>query len=378
MLIPDVDTENFDPRASHFPVFSPDGKMIAIKQGKQTVGIWNTSTGEHLNTLTGHESTLSLPVFSPDSKTIVTKTFVRFDKGGTVRLWDVATGENIMTFSYPDYYPQFVFSPDGKMLATNYSDNSVRLWDTTTGENIKTLTGHTDVVHTPIFSRDGRILATHSKNWTVRLWEVAAGKNIKTFNAPGGTSIKISHSPENDLLVISANSWEKTATIWNVNTAERLVTFSKHSGGFFKSISQTFSKWLQPRKFRHRRIASIRAIKYSPSGDTLMVVMDNEMLRLWNVRTTKPIGKPIDPVKDDKKGSFVGAIYSPDGKTFATVPASHAGNVRLWDAATGKYLITLRGHTNADGYAVTFSPDSRKFATGHMDGTVILWNIPTR
>ena len=178
-LIRNEDIVNFDPHVNRLPVFSPDGKMIAIIQGKETVGIWNTSTGEHISTLTGHEGPLNSPVFSPDGKTIVTKTFVRFGKGGTVRLWDVDIGEKIMEYENPGDYPKFVYSPDGKTLSTNNSDNSVRLWDTTTGENKNILTGHTDSVYTLMYAQDGKTLVTHSKDYSVRIWDTTTGENIK-------------------------------------------------------------------------------------------------------------------------------------------------------------------------------------------------------
>lgn len=370
MLIQNVGIEDFDPRAGYFPVFSPDGKMIAIEQGKQTVGIWNTSTGEHINTLTGHEGPLNLPVFSPNGKTIVTETFVRFGKGGTVRLWNVKTGEMIMKYEKPEDYPVFLYSPDSETLATDYTDNTIRLWDTTTGENIITLKGQTDKIYPLMYERDDKTLITSSRNRPFRFWNTSTGEIIKTLKMPQGTSTKIRYSPTDELLVISTNQRDKTASLRNLTTGEPPTILKRHSEGIFGYNSK---------KSRNRFPELINWKILSPTGDTLMVVMEYDKIRLWNLHTGKPIGKPIH-LNDQyvSRSSQIGKVfYSPDGKMVATFPRSYEGGyLRLWKASTGKLKYTFPWLTNLYAQGIKFSPDSRKIITEHTDGTVLIWNIP--
>ena len=56
--------------------------------------------------------------------------------------------------------------------------------------------------------------------------------------------------------------------------------------------------------------------------------------------------------------------------------ASSDKTAKLWDAETGRELLTLEGHT-ADVYAAPFSPDGRLIATGSFDGTIKLWRAAT-
>ena len=367
ILIRNKDIDDFDLRANNLPVFSSDGKMIAIEQESDTVGIWNTNSGEHISTLTGHEGTLKLPVFSPNGKTIVTSTYIRFSRRGTMRLWDVATGEKIMKYENPEDFHVFVYAPDGKTLATNYTDNSIRIWDTTTGENIKTLIGHTDKSYSLMYGQDGKTIATHSKDMSVRLWDITTGENIKTLKKPNGLNIELMRSTDGDIQAIVSNPWDKTVEFWDVATGQRMKTLPKHREGFFG--------W-QPKKYENDLNWTI----LSPNRETLMIVMEYDKIRLWNLHTEKPIGKPIH-LKDQHLGrerQIGNAFYSPNGKMLATYPLSYKGYLRLWKASTGKLMKTFPWLTNLYSEGIKFSPDSRKIITEHTDGTVLIWDIPQR
>jgi WD40 repeat protein len=61
---------------------------------------------------------------------------------------------------------------------------------------------------------------------------------------------------------------------------------------------------------------------------------------------------------------------SRDGRRALT--ASQDNTVKLWDAATGKELLTLRGHSQ-EVTAVEFSADNHSVLTGSRDGTAIVW-----
>jgi hypothetical protein len=64
--------------------------------------------------------------------------------------------------------------------------------------------------------------------------------------------------------------------------------------------------------------------------------------------------------------------WSPDGRRIASGGGDQT--VQVWNAADGSHVFTYRGHVgNVD--AVAWSPDGRRIASGGADGTVQIWRI---
>ena len=49
-------------------------------------------------------------------------------------------------------------------------------------------------------------------------------------------------------------------------------------------------------------------------------------------------------------------------------------SVRLWSVGDGKLVRELKGHANAV-FALAFSPDGSRLASGGFDGALLLWNV---
>ena len=100
-----------------------------------------------------------------------------------LKIWDVATGRQIMTTRLSDvYFIRIRFRPDGKRLdfvglQSPLCVPAVRGLDAETGSNVLPPLGeHTLDVQDGVFSPDGKRLATGSLDKTVRMWDLATGQ----------------------------------------------------------------------------------------------------------------------------------------------------------------------------------------------------------
>ena len=72
--------------------------------------------------------------------------------------------------------------------------------------------------------------------------------------------------------------------------------------------------------------------------------------------------------------AVLSVAFSPDGRRIVT--ASMDETAKVWDAETGRELLTLKGHTRSVN-SVAFSPDSRRIVTGSSDETAKVWDAET-
>jgi len=115
---------------------------------------------------------------------------------------------------------------------------------------------------------------------------------------------------------------------------------------------------------------------FDPKGDTLAIAGE--------MKGASPVGLILWDLKNDCQhviiknnlSSVRAFAYSRDGTRFATGHTD--GAVRVWDAATCRQLAELKGHANWVSL-VAFSPDGKTLATFGIDYhfQIVLWDIGT-
>lgn len=117
---------------------------------------------------------------------------------------------------------------------------------------------------------------------------------------------------------------------------------------------------------------AVRALAWSKDGMVLAaaggVPGRKGEIKIWKVDGT------LQATASGHADCIYAVAVSPDGATIAS--ASYDKLIKLWDAATGKELKTLKDHTDAI-YALTFTPDGKRLISGAADRTIKVWDPAT-
>jgi WD40 repeat protein len=109
------------------------------------------------------------------------------------------------------------------------------------------------------------------------------------------------------------------------------------------------------------------SVAWSPDGSLMATGMEAGTTQVWDAET----GKSLLTLSGNKE-IVTSVVWSPDGKFIATV--SGVNTAAVWNAETGNRLFTLRGH-NRPVRSVAWSPNGKRLATGSLDGTAKVWDV---
>ena len=123
-------------------------------------------------TLKGHTNRVGRVAFHPSGSFLGSASF-----DGTWRLWDVATGAELLTQEgHSKEVYALTFQDDGALVASGGFDAIGRVWDTRTGRTAMVLDGHIKEILAMDFAPNGYQVATGAGDDTVRIWDLRALK----------------------------------------------------------------------------------------------------------------------------------------------------------------------------------------------------------
>jgi WD40 repeat protein len=299
------------------------------------------------------------------------------------------------------------FSTDGRRLVTAGNDGTARVWDATTGRELLCLRVHRSQITSVAFARDGQWLVTGSTDGMARVWDAISGQELRKFQNQGtGPLWAVAVTPDGKRVV--TGSEEGTPRILDAASGQILLTLQGPTPlpRFAASLVGLLRSWqgpllaasvLYPGRTGHT--GRVWSIAVSRDGQRLITGSGDATARIWDAATGRLLLPPL------QHGAEVTAVaISTNGQMMATA-CGLAGEVTLWDAATGRHLrsLCIAYHVQRSialtpdgkrvvsgtrfwdtvsdqeitasvlGPCVTVSPDGQRLAMGSWDGTVSVW-----
>ena len=366
------------------------GTRIATSSDDQTAKIWDAATGDELLTLRGHTNWVFRLVFSPDGTLLATAS-----QDGTAKVWDTRTGEVLRTFfGHGDAVFDVAFNPDGKRVATGGMDGNVRVWEAISGKELLTLPiegGVSGVAPGGVaFSLDGmRVAVAENGSQAVEVWNAVTGEVLLRKDQSLAPVDDIAFSPNGKLA--ATGSLNTKPEVWDAATGKVLYTLSGHLDSVNSIAFSPDSTRLATASWDHTaRVWDITPsteslyiplnlpmpfpISYSPDGTRIVThsldySAEKHNLKIWDAISGKELLTLRGSATQISLGPFF--AYSPDGKMVA---GSSDRAVIVWDAQNGDQLFTLSGHTDVV-FRIAFSPTGTRLASGSFNGEIIVWDV---
>lgn len=146
--------------------YSPDGKLLAVGGGKE-VRVYETATGKLVFQSAGHPDPVYAAAFSPDGERVAS---AGAGKPSGIRLWESHTGKKLpMIETTQRTIRHLAYSRDGTRIAAAAFDGTARLYDVATGAELLSLK-HNGNVNAVALSPDGKRLAVACADKTARVY----------------------------------------------------------------------------------------------------------------------------------------------------------------------------------------------------------------
>ena len=319
-------------------IYSPDGQQVAALVPSMHITLLDAVSGEQLLEIDGAGGSASGIAFSADSSYLTGST-----SDLEVTVWDVRTGEHVLSVSDFLTITEVDLSPDGRYLATATEDGKVTLWDMETGRRVSRLSGHSGRIDDISFNPINRQLASSSEDGLTRIWDLdQVGSELFTIAAHQGKAHEAIFNADGSKIASAGD--DGLVKVWDAKTGLML----------------------------HALPGPIEWVHYpafSPDGQRLAAANREGGITIWDADS----GGEVLVLEGDGP-ALTAVAFSSDGTQL--VAGGQEGIIHVWDALSGERLIDLRSHQGAI-MKLIFTANDDILSSFVQGGASALWDVDT-
>jgi WD40 repeat protein len=236
---------------------SQDGKMLAVAVDERAVRVFDAATGEDLVTYRSNKR-VTATALSSDSR-ILAVAWHAPRETTEIHLYDTTLGiERLLVTGQNSPIQSLAFGSSGDMLVTANADRTVKIWDVRVLTMVRALPKHSHDIRSLAISPDERFIAIGDRVGHIRIVETATGSERALLTGHLRDVVSMSFSP--DGLRLASGSLDGTARIWHVSDRRELAAFKGHKN-------------------------AVNAVAFSQDGRTLATGGADRAVMLWDVLT---------------------------------------------------------------------------------------------
>jgi WD40 repeat protein len=396
---------------------APDNRTLLMKWESE-IELWDMEQGRSRGGLPVDISPWMYPerspIVFPDEQTVVTA-FMALQR------WDIGSGRRLdsdpAARGHIGWVERLAFAPNGSLLASRAADGSIRIWDLETGQerHKHELARDKGWGSAALAFADGGRRLVYVRMDSLGVWDADTGRRIVTRQLPEawlpGACLTADGTKVIRVDRIKGRRGQWSVTFVDVLTGIQHSSISFQTGNWFPHGVSPTGAWLTTDDGR------LLDLRTGERGMGLVVAPDEALV---DVLAVSPDGRFI--------AGRIGEVL--DGGAFAK-PGQRSvwplDRIRVWESASGRELVTFASPD--EGYRMEFklaafhpglrtlviakaaglhmvslpsgeqslqipahqqyplgldwvyatvlawSPDGKALATGHPDGTILLWDV---
>ena len=223
-------------------------KRLAAGTGGEegTVRLWNLNTGEEVGMLSGHADRVNCcSAYQEGKEGEGVSRLLTGSDDRMLRVWDLSGGGSGKQMHILSGHSSEVLCckafEEGSRAISGSADKTLKIWDLYNGVEIQTLRGHDDIVTCCDVSQDGTLVVSGSWDHSIRLWEIdgrAIGEGKKSM-LPKASRILKGHNGvvlccslfrKDDTRLLSGDA-DGTMRVWNIRDDAEVHVIKMGNGG---------------------------------------------------------------------------------------------------------------------------------------------------